>query len=108
MGSRDTRIHLKELIKKHKPAILAVTETRIHSSRVMDFLIFTGFTDMVAVEAAGFFGGIWLLWDCNVVTVEPIALGDQIITVLVKELDKPWLLSIIYASPKVYLRLDLW
>lgn len=63
MGSKNTRLHLKKMITTHKSGILAVLETKIHSSKVMDFFVNIGFTDMVVVEAAGFIGGIWLLWD---------------------------------------------
>lgn len=83
-------------------------KTRIHNSKVMEFLVNTNFTEMVAVEAACFVRGLWLLWDNNRVIVEPISMGDQAIIVLVKETTVNSLLSIVYASPKAHIRDDLW
>lgn len=109
MGYRETRLHVKEMIKTHKPAILALLETRLHSSRIMPFLRNTGFTDMLVVESLGFMGGIWLLWDCHRVEVEPLVLGDQIISAVVQDPFGPsWILSIVYASPRATECAILW
>lgn len=40
--------------------------------------------------------------------MEPISLGDQLITVLVKEQGTPWLILVVYASLKAYIMNDLW
>lgn len=109
MGSKETTLQVKEMIKTHQPAILALLETRLHSSRIMQFLQNTGFTDMLTVEAMGFVGGIWILWDCHRVMLEPLVLGDQIISVMVQEpLGPTWLLSVVYASPRPTDRDVLW
>lgn len=55
MGSRNTRLHLKEMIKSHKSMILALLETKVYSSVAL------GFIDLLAVEVLGYVGGIWLL-----------------------------------------------
>lgn len=85
MGSRESRLHLKEIIESHRPAILVQLETKIHSSQIMGFLQHTDFTDILAVEPCGFVGGIWVLWDRHRVEVEPVALEDQSISVFFKE-----------------------
>lgn len=109
MGSRATRLHLKELLNSHKPGILALLEPRVHSSCILQFLYTTEFTDMLVVEAMGFIGGIWLLWDCQKITIESITLENQIINVVVKELmGQHWLLSVVYASPRPLERDVLW
>lgn len=109
MGSKNTKLHLKEMIRMHKPAIVALLETRVHSSQVLPFLENYGFSDMLVVEALGFVGGIWLLWDKNLVNVELLSMEDQVVSILVKEpLGCHWLLTVVYSSPKAYVKEELW
>lgn len=49
-----SRFHLKETIESHRPAILALLETKIYSSQIIDSLQHTDFTNMLAVEPCGF------------------------------------------------------
>lgn len=57
----------------------------------------------------GFVGGIWLLWNDQMVSVEVVSMRDQFITTLVRELGgKCWLLTVVYASPKALVRDELW
>lgn len=64
---------------------------------------------MLVVEANRFEGGIWLFWDDSRITLEVVTMMDQMISVLVKDQwEKPWLLSIVYASLKAILRKELW
>lgn len=63
-------------MKLHKLAVFAVLETRIHITNVYDCLTMTEFTDLYAVEALGYVGGIWLLWNCSMVNVEVSSATD--------------------------------
>lgn len=56
MGTRNTRLYFKEMVRIHKSMIFATLETRIHSSNVADFLANMGFTDLYVVEALGYGG----------------------------------------------------
>lgn len=58
VGARNTRIHLMEMLKIHKPRILILLETKIHSSKIKNFLEKLGFSDMMAVKPLGFVGGL--------------------------------------------------
>lgn len=62
------------------------------------------------MEAAGYTGGIWLFWDHHWIHVELIASHDQSMNVLVMESmsTRPWLLSLIYASPQPLVWEQLW
>lgn len=64
------------MIKTQNNVILALLDTKIHSSKVSKFLGTTGYTDMLAVEPAGFVGGLWLLWDIKRVCIEPLDMCD--------------------------------
>lgn len=35
------------------------------------------------VEAQGFVGGIWILWDASVVDLEVVAMDAQVITIII-------------------------
>ncbi|KAL8152795.1 hypothetical protein V2J09_010555 [Rumex salicifolius] len=61
------------------------------------------------MEASGFAKGIWLLWRTSKVSVLPLRLHPQHITVEIKRRGKePWVLSVIYGSPKASMRLNVW
>lgn len=50
-----------------------------------------------------------MLWNADGVVLEPIAIYDQIITVLVRQpLDVVWIMSAVYASPNAFFWEDLW
>lgn len=64
---------------------------------------------MITVEARGFKGGIWLLWNRHDVEIEELSSTAQILIVLVREgRGLPCLLSIMYASPNPFDRAELW
>ncbi|KAK9938788.1 hypothetical protein M0R45_015509 [Rubus argutus] len=61
------------------------------------------------MEATGFSGGIWLLWNENKVHVDFVDSNVQSITVKIALPGKPtWLFSAIYASPTPAVRSTLW
>lgn len=61
------------------------------------------------MEAVGYSGGIWILWDRTQLDVETISIDEQVINVLVWGHNKiPWLLTDLYASPNSVFRFDLW
>lgn len=110
MGTRNTRLYFKKMVRIHKPTIFATLETRIHSSNVADFLANMGFTNLYVVEALGYGGeGIWLLWNCNMVKVEVLSAHDQAMTALVTKIDgQTWILIMVYASPNYQIWEQLW
>lgn len=83
IGSRETRIHLKEMIETHKPYLFVLLEAKVHNNRIMGFLVNIGYTNMMAMDACGFAGGIWLLWDCYRVGIKEVVMTDQMVTVMV-------------------------
>lgn len=109
MGSRSTRLHLREMIQSYTPKIVAVLEPRVHSSRCYSFFRNLGFSDMLIVEVLGYVGGIWLVWDAQAVTLDVVSMGDHVISVVVREsVGSLWLLTVVYASPQAHIREDLW
>lgn len=109
VGSRCAIQHLLLLLRSNNPDILILEETRVQSTYITNFISKTNFDAYLVVEARGFSGGIWVLWDSSKVHLEPISFDDQIMNILVYQRDKVnWLLSAIYASPNPVFRHDLW
>lgn len=108
-SSKTSHRHLRELLLVHMPDILILVETRCSSHNIEPIYRFSSFNSSVVSEAHGFSGGIWILWnDCNL-EVEVLAIGEQLVTVVVKYGREPvWVLSAIYASPRPCIRATLW
>nr|XP_011470317.1 PREDICTED: uncharacterized protein LOC105353179 [Fragaria vesca subsp. vesca] len=108
-GSEKFRSAVHDLVKMNNVDILFICEPRIQFMGAKKCLLSLGFTDFEVREAAGFSGGIWLLWNKNKVTVEFVDSTFQSISVKVSWLgSSPWLLSGIYASPCNTARGTLW
>lgn len=108
-GSPKMISHLIDMIKCHRPYIVALMETRVQSSKLTKVLENTYLTNSVAVEARGFAGGIWLAWDKNNVSIEVVSQHDQALNVLVQtDNGRHWFLTVIYASPNLMYQRDLW
>lgn len=107
--SRAFHRHLRDLLQVQKPDILILLETRCGSDVVHEIFKYSGFTAFIISKACGYAGGIWILWDRIKLTLEPLAVHDQIVSVLVHSVEgSPWVLSAIYASPSSFFRVDLW
>lgn len=108
-GARGTLRHIQEMIKRHKPPIVALLEPRVQNSSFASIFHSEIMTDMIAVETRGFAGGIWLMWNRHKLTVEDLSSNDQILNILVHEKRiSPCLVSIVYASSNALTRADLW
>ncbi|GMJ02918.1 hypothetical protein HRI_003961000 [Hibiscus trionum] len=68
-----------------------------------------GFQFSFRVEAQGFCGGIWLLWNGDV-TVSVISVSNQFIHTMIQGalLDEPCFLTVVYASPQAQYMRHLW
>ena len=68
------------------------------------------FDGALHVNTIGYSGGIWVLWKSNAVEVTQLAKTEQEIHVLVKvcALNSSWIISAIYASPRLEERKLLW
>lgn len=103
--ARRTLRHLQKMITMHRISMVALLETRVHSKNFVS----TFHSEVMTVEARGFAGGIWLMWNRQDIEVEEISSNDQILNVLVwEERRAPFLLSFVYASPNILTRAELW
>ncbi|XP_061998979.1 uncharacterized protein LOC133716290 [Rosa rugosa] len=108
-GSENFRSAIADLVNLHSVDILAICEPRVQFSRAKDALRKIGFSDYRIVEANGFSGGIWLLWNSFKVHVDFIDKSAQSVSVKISIPGKPiWMLTVIYASPTNSVRAALW
>lgn len=102
--------HLQDLLHTHKPSVLALLETKVNSKFVLPRIYkYSSFNKSVCVEAKGFVGGIWLLWDENSISLEVASIHDQVITAIIQNQNKAaCVIYVVYASPNVMVRSFLW
>lgn len=62
-GSKSFPRILREVVRKYDIKVMALMETRISDTRADRQVRELGFTNWIRVEATGFAGGIWVLWN---------------------------------------------
>uniref|UniRef100_A0A2N9HIV3 CCHC-type domain-containing protein n=1 Tax=Fagus sylvatica TaxID=28930 RepID=A0A2N9HIV3_FAGSY len=94
----------------NSPAVLVLTETRLGGNRAVDLAKTLPFDGFLCTNTIGFAGGIWVMWNSDLVDVEHLCSTEQEIHVSVKVRGSNtlWLLSAIYASPRRFERRILW
>ena len=111
-GALNPRFHvaLKNLIDTHSPSIVIVMETRVGGERAKDIMDRLPFYGAIHADNIGYSGGIWVLWKSDAVEITQLAKTEQEIHVVVKvcALNSSWLLSSIYASPRLEERKLFW
>lgn len=108
-GGNNFKSDIYDLVKINKVSILIICEPRVQFVSHKKDLFKLGFNMAEVFEADGFKGGIWILWDKNIVNISPVDSTFQAITVKVCNTGgQPWLLTAVYASPCYKLRSTLW
>ncbi|KAL5804564.1 hypothetical protein ACOSQ3_031364 [Xanthoceras sorbifolium] len=96
-----------DLMKLSKFNIFTIFEPRISVIKASKVIKRLGFTDSFVVDADGFSGGIWLLWNSNKLKLHVIASSKQIVTAIVADGNSYWFFSVIYGNPTVSTRRKL-
>ena len=101
IGNSETLNILREHIRQHRPHIVALVETRISGARAQITSAKIGFRNCFRVEAQGFQGGIWVLWNEDEIEVEVLTSHAQFVTVELKQHGRlSWVLTCVYANPQ--------
>ena len=89
-----------DLIHSHHMDILFIYEPRISGCKATSIAQSLGFANFEIVDATGFSGGLWLLWDATKAHVDILGTSNQSISASVAWLGQsPWLFTAVYASP---------
>ena len=99
-----------DLVNWHHPIIMVIMETHLSGNRAKSIMVSLPFDGAVCSNTIGFTGGIWLLWWSDLVQVEVLSTTEQEIHALIRVSSHlfSWILSAIYASPRLCERLVLW
>ncbi|XP_028117920.1 uncharacterized protein LOC114315507 [Camellia sinensis] len=108
-GNQRFKRTMRELVQIHKPELLILMETKVEFKSMGMFFNCMGFTAFAHVDPIGCSGGIWMIWNPNMVNVRVVEASSQLITTTISRQDFPdWLLSAVYASLNNNKREELW
>ena len=65
--------HVRDLARIHNPAIMVIMETRLGGERAREIIDRLPFNGAIHIETIGFIGGLWLLWNSDMVEIEQLA-----------------------------------
>lgn len=100
---------LKEYIRSYNPDIIALQEPRCSGDKALIVIRNLGFSHHMIVEARGYSGGIWILWNDDRISIKRISDDDQFLHVeLSYPNEMPWYFTVVYASPRANERAALW
>ncbi|XP_038991400.1 uncharacterized protein LOC120114621 [Hibiscus syriacus] len=96
-------------VREHRPNMVALFETRTSGTKADRIINKLGFTQSLRVEAHGFGGGIWLLWE-ETMEIEITHLSNQFINGIFrpKEVNTWAQFTAIYANPNGSKRKHQW
>ena len=102
--------HVRELAQTHDPAIFVIMETKLRGDRAREITDRLPFDGAIHTDTIGYAGGLWLLWNSDLVEIESLAKTEQEIHVEVKvrSSNLTWIFSAVYASPRSEERIILW
>ncbi|XP_016182610.1 uncharacterized protein LOC107624669 [Arachis ipaensis] len=93
-----TRV-LKEYVSQYKPNLVAIQETRCSGTVAQKAIKKTGFNFNLVIDAQGFSGGIWLMWNNPNLSIQEISRNEQALHISVSYNLRKWFLTIVYANP---------
>lgn len=97
----------KWIISSERPTIFALFETKISGDKATEVCGKLGFDHWIRVEAIGFSGGIWVMWN-DTITLKVVASNPQFILANVTDdTNNEWSIAFVYASPTPHLRRKL-
>ena len=106
----DFKRRIFEMAINHQPSIMVVTETRVGGDRAAKIIEGLPFDGSIVTDTVEYVGGLWILWKTDDVEVILLSTMKQEIhaTVKVRSSNLFWLISTIYASPRIAERKILW
>ncbi|XP_050242023.1 uncharacterized protein LOC126690976 [Quercus robur] len=90
--------HIRNLVQEHNPAILMVIETKLGGDKAKPITDRLSFDGAIHTNTIGLSGGLWLLWNADLVEVELLAKTEQEIHVEVK---LPWVIAGDFNEPLI-------
>ncbi|KAM1885493.1 hypothetical protein ACFX14_038166 [Malus domestica] len=107
-GGKPFSVIARDLVRLNKVNIFSILEPRISGERAIEVIKGLGFPNYYVVDANGFSGGVWHLWNNEVVKLTVVACSSQTIIAVVMDGQTQWMLTMVYASPCPHVRSHLW
>lgn len=109
-GARYFPHLVQDLKLNYNVHILTIVETRVSGKRAEKIISKPGLSNNYRVEATGFSGRIWLLWEGECVSVNIISYSSQYIhtNISYNASEERFLLTCVYGSPTPSIRQGLW
>ncbi|KAI7992913.1 hypothetical protein LOK49_LG12G00027 [Camellia lanceoleosa] len=79
--------NFKEIVRTHRPDVVALFETKVMFSSMGLFFNNLGYTTSTIVDPMGRVGGIWLIWNPTQVSVNAFVANQQVIQATVQMKD---------------------
>ncbi|XP_039791741.1 uncharacterized protein LOC120657488 isoform X2 [Panicum virgatum] len=108
LGTDSTVGELRHLVKRYRPSLLFLSETKMRDTKVRKFMWSLGFHGCFAVSSEGKSGGLALFWvqEC-IVSLKHYS--PNIIDVTIgSEANQLWRASFVYGEPRSKLRHNFW
>ncbi|KAI9125353.1 hypothetical protein K1719_003969 [Acacia pycnantha] len=99
---------LKDTNCRYKVDVVVILEPRISGVKAHKTIKSWGFKNSVRVEAAGFSGGIWIMWKRDDLQLDVIVKDEQFIQCKLRLNGEETLFTAVYASPCEQNRRRLW
>ncbi|KAK4264130.1 hypothetical protein QN277_029461 [Acacia crassicarpa] len=109
LGRTLTVKNLKDMVKKFRPSVIFLMETKMRAEKVAKVRTKCGFINEIVVEPRGLAGGLTVWWLDNV-SLQVLVKTQNIIHVLVNSDGQniPRLISFVYGPPKEGERRVVW
>ncbi|CAN1186746.1 hypothetical protein LINPERHAP2_LOCUS38302 [Linum perenne] len=105
----ESTLAITTTIARHKPQLVAILEPRISGQVGSTVRSKMGFQFSSIVEARGFGGGIWLLWNDTSINVDVLHSSSQFLHMKIRnDSGGSCLATIVYAAPSLQSRRLLW
>lgn len=84
-SSDDTTTTIKDMVRKHNPFMVFVLETRLPAACINTLKQNLKFDLAYGIDALGYSGGIWLLWESQRIQVDILPHDFLALHAIVKE-----------------------
>ncbi|RYR72010.1 hypothetical protein Ahy_A02g006215 [Arachis hypogaea] len=88
-----TRV-LKDYVSKYKPDLVTIQETRCRGT-----VAHNAIKKSLVIDAQGFSGGIWLMWNNPNLSIQEISKNEQPLHISISDNLREWFLTIVYDNP---------
>lgn len=107
-GSNSFRSATLDLVKMNSVDFLFICEPKVQFSMFKKHLKNLGFNDSKIVEANGFSGGLWAMWNNNKSNIVVYDATARSISLQISCNGLSWIMTCLYASPCHSSRQELW